>query len=1051
MVSGCQPQGKIKNKVVFLMPIANPPNKNIGKIEFCQCSNNKLIGWAIHFKDQYCSECGEFLYSLDIKNSSIDQNNELKHGVFLIESIGNDIQIRSNLQISKKTTTSNKDTINFNNEGYSFCKEAEIIIKKTNKQYFLSLKEDFAKKGTLSYSINPTDYEDMTQQALNLNLENVIFECYKNRNLPRPKLTCDGILGPFPNESPFEIQISGTLPIAVNSCLKWKFTTPNLNQLNITWKARYPFRLIGAYRDTGKPFPSFTKKDYLTGDSGQFQIKPKDDGEFIFPINLKFKINLAGVDKATSVFEYSCLIEKVDSDKISLITNTDCEIPIKSGGTIPYEAFILLKNKKTDDLYITDIQIKDDKFCVKLSTLLPLSIKNERTPILFTIQTRFFDRVRDTLNFYPIKIVIFDNKGNKWEEELNLTLIREEALDHYLAVDWGTTNTCCTIFDPKTSTFKQLTDHGKNYISSISSRFAIRKMDIKNKKYDLIVGSADSLKTDFQGKPECIISSLKRKFYNNNPEIEVYDADLTKQKITTMDLAVEYLHALIIAVEEKYSFEFKKIGFSYPTKTNKKHYTKFIEMLKKLEQSLQKVKPGVTVRTLPNYLRNEEVKNEICTTLPNFKEDKNSNQMSHTPDEACSVAIEYCISNEIKISDGPQILVVYDFGGGTIDSAVIKVFHDGEKFCSSLIGISGTTEFGGDDISNAIVQLIREKIFKFEPKVYIPIFDEGTKKDSSDIGKKNRALLFEIMEKHKKDFKILGEKEAPISFLGCLTQIKCENGKSAYENLFKDSVDLTSAQKSNLQFYPSEVYDWEIGPGNGENSGLKIRQIIQRSVDELQNICDIEQIRPSKVILAGQGCNLPLVKDIFNKRFPGLIDFDKDKAKTRLSDGLSQFLKSYDTNNDGIFSNFYPMPFVNHFTLGFKCKASSFEKLVSVGSPLHASDIKQGFSFSLELPCPTLDLFRKNYRNNLIEKIGNFNFSKIEVPDENFCLDLFKTIKIIQGFPESATGVAKGHLFFRNFTDIFLVINWGSQYYGCFKLKFINDYLDLQHAVQGRD
>ena len=128
------------------MPIANPPNKNIGKIEFCQCSNNKLIGWAIHFKDQYCSECGEFLYSLDIKNSSIDQNNELKHGVFLIESIGNDIQIRSNLQISKKTTTSNKDTINFNNEGYSFCKEAEIIIKKTNKQYFLSLKEDFAKK-----------------------------------------------------------------------------------------------------------------------------------------------------------------------------------------------------------------------------------------------------------------------------------------------------------------------------------------------------------------------------------------------------------------------------------------------------------------------------------------------------------------------------------------------------------------------------------------------------------------------------------------------------------------------------------------------------------------------------------------------------------------------------------------------------------------------------------------------------------------------------------------------------------------------------------------
>lgn len=1049
MVSGCQSQGKIKNKVVFPMPIANPPKRNIGKTEFCQCSNNRLTGWAIHLKDQYCSECGEFLYSLDFKSSSIDQKCELQHGVFLIESLGNDIQIRSNLQISKKTTTSNKDIINFNDEGYSFCKEAEIIIKETNKRYFLSLREDFAKKGTLSFSINPIDNEEMVQQALDLNLKKVTFKCYKNRNLPRPELTCDGILGPFPTENPFEILICGDLPVIANGCLNWKFTALNLNRLDISWKVRYPFKLIGAYWGNGQPFQPFDKKHYATGEFGQFSIKLKDNEHHLFPF--KFKVNLVGVDKATSVFEYSCLIEKINSDLISLIADTDCKIPIKSGGTIPYEAFIFLRNKKSDDLHITNIQIKDDKSCVKLTTLLPLSVKNERTPISFTIQTKFFDRVRDTLTFYPIEVVIFDNKGNKWFQKLNLTLIREEALDHYLAIDWGTTNTCCTIFDPKTSTFKQLTDHGKKYISSISSRFAIRKVDIKNQKYDLIVGSADSLKTDFQGKPECIISSLKRKFYNPNPEIEVYDADLTKSIITTMDLAVEYLQALIIAVEEKSSFEFKKIGFSYPTKIEKKHYTKLIEMLEKLEHSLQKVKPGVTVTTLPNYLRIEEVKNEICTPLPNFKEDKNNNQMSHTPDEACSVAIEYCNSNELKISDGPQILVVYDFGGGTIDSAVIKVFHDGEKFCSSLIGISGTTEFGGDDISNAIVQLIREKIFKFEPKVYIPIFDERTKKDSTDIGKKNRALLFDIMEKHKKDFKISGDKETPISFLGCLTQIKCENGKSAYESLFKDSVDLTSAQKSNLQFFPSEVYDWEIGPGNDENSGLKIRQIIQRSVDELQNICDIEQIKPSKVILAGQGCNLPLVKDIFNKRFPRLIDFDKDKAKTRLSVGLSIFLNSHDTNNDGIFSSFYPMPFVNHFTLGFKSKASSFEKLVSIGSALHASDIKQGFSFPLELPCnPTLDLFRKNYRNNLIQKIGAFDFRKPEVSEENFSRDLFNTIKIIQGFPEPAMGTAKGHLFFRNFIDIFLVLNWKNQYYGCFKIKYVNDYLDLQHAVQGR-
>ena len=105
----------------------------------------------------------------------------------------------------------------------------------------------------------------------------------------------------------------------------------------------------------------------------------------------------------------------------------------------------------------------------------------------------------------------------------------------------------------------------------------------------------------------------------------------------------------------------------------------------------------------------------------------------------------------------------------------------------------------------------------------------------------------------------------------------------------------------------------------------------------------------------------------------------------------------------------------------------------------------------MELPCkPSLDLFRKNYRNNSNEKIGTFDFRNAEVLEENFSTDLFKAVKITQGFPEGATGIAKGRLFFRNFNNIFLVLNWKNQYYGCFKMKCSNDYLDLQDAVQGR-
>lgn len=1030
------------------MPIVKSPKISIGKMDYCDCSQNRLNGWPVRLSDKYCSGCGTFLYSLDFVNFNIDPNCGTKTALFFIKSDGKSVQIQSNLQVRKKTYNSKSSTINYNDPAFFFCKEAELSIVDSEEKFYLFLNEELANKGVMSFSISPESLNRLILNAPVENFKRVLFKCYKSRKLPGPKLECEGIFGPFPEGNPFEIQISGELPVIVNDCLKWKFTSPNLNHLIVTWKARYPFKLFGVFLGDKKPFHSFEKKDYVTGEQGKFAIKLIDEGKNVF--QFKFIVNIAGVDKSTSVFEYKCEIEKVDSDLISLIPgNTDCKIPIKSGGVVPYEAIVILKKKSGYDLQITDIQFKDEKSCVKLTSNLPVSIKNERTSLLFSVQTMLFNRVTDINNLYPVDLVIHDNKGNKWYQKLDLTLNREDALDHYLAIDWGTTNTCFTIFDPRTGVFKQLTDHGKKFIPAITSRFAIRKVDVDNKKYDLLVGSADSLKTDFQERPECIISSLKRRFYDDPQEMQVIDADHNYFTVPVLDLVVQYLQALIIAVEDKSPFEFKKIGFSYPTKIKKKHYSRLIEMLNKLELSLQKIKPGVSVTTLPNYHSFENTGSLLLENSQVGDEDLEFKQKSHTPDEACSVAIEYYNTHEL-VAEVPQVFVIYDFGGGTIDSAVLEIFQDGEKFSSRLIGISGTHQFGGDDITNAMVQMVKEKLFKIDPKVYIPIFDEQAKKDVTDIGKKNRAILFEFMEKLKKDFKGAGEKESPISFFKVLSLIKCENGKSAFKNLFKDNVEPNLSQKNNLQFFSSEVYDWEIGPKNGENSGLKIKHVIQRSVDEILNICEMEKVKPSKVILAGQGCNLPLVRDIFNKRFPGLVDFDKDKAKTRLSVGLSHFLNSYDFHNNSLFSKFSPVPLVNHFAIGLRDNKGSFEKLLDVGNFLHTSEKKQLVSFSLNLSIfPKLDLFRKNFRTNQTEKIGTFNFRNAELVDKSISNDLFDGANICCSL-DVLSGFFKAYLFFHNFNSILLVLNRDDKYFGFFRMSLSSDYFDLQNAVQGR-
>ena len=144
-------------------------------------------------------------------------------------------------------------------------------------------------------------------------------------------------------------------------------------------------------------------------------------------------------------------------------------------------------------------------------------------------------------------------------------------------------------------------------------------------------------------------------------------------------------------------------------------------------------------------------------------------EVQRVMNEPTAAAIAYGLETGCK---GPKNILVFDFGGGTLDISVLKIENSKYK----VLAVSGDTHLGGEDIDNVIADFL---IKEFEEKT-------GT-----NLKKNNKALrrLKIAAEKAKRELSFSAEATIDIDALADGEDLNLTISRSEFEDLCQDIFD----------------------------------------------------------------------------------------------------------------------------------------------------------------------------------------------------------------------------------------------------------------------
>ena len=414
---------------------------------------------------------------------------------------------------------------------------------------------------------------------------------------------------------------------------------------------------------------------------------------------------------------------------------------------------------------------------------------------------------------YPVNFTIKSNceEAPEYEGVMNVRVNKLEEYPHYLAIDFGTTNSCCAYLDLDTFEPKLIPLDSEANPPEIMPSTIVYPSNPTDGKTHHIGNDANKFRASEIDGPY-YISSVKRwlgyrwnrQFHNN-------------QKLQPPDVVTDILKH-IIGQAEKYldtlttQSKITKCVITHPTIFSSKQR-------KDLELAFKNI--GISALELI--------------------------------DEASAASLGTISQRK---QQGDYRLLVYDFGGGTIDIVLSQIICQGNDITIEPLGYGGNSKYGGDDVTQAIVDFVldelEQRIKKEEPegnvdipylnprKVWQPSASENQKKDRAT--RLNTPLLYNSAEEMKKQLSDQDEvnRDFPLSVV-----------------------------------VGDDVQPLEILTEGKINVSISTEQLKSLIADKLyQTFADIDtMIRengkppPKIVILAGQSSKMPMVKKMMEAHF----------------------------------------------------------------------------------------------------------------------------------------------------------------------------------------
>jgi molecular chaperone DnaK (HSP70) len=387
-----------------------------------------------------------------------------------------------------------------------------------------------------------------------------------------------------------------------------------------------------------------------------------------------------------------------------------------------------------------------------------------------------------------------------------------------------------------------------------------------------------------QTAPQAFVSDLKR--WIGAPEARSYRLVTDKSGEHTRRFHVEelillYLKRLIQRTEVLLrKHRITRFGVSYPARFNPERRAAFAEIVRRL-----------------------------CDDARDDPELSEFEAMEFDIDEANAVAIDFAFDKQSKAElarvvspERPAFVAAsFDWGGGSLDTALLRfTVADGDLsypiFQSEYLGIGGDERFGGDNMTIAVMEVLRDRIREQLGAAGAALVDRIPPPDEQNQAPRQEAMAFRALWTAAEQIKIHQSRRARDEMSGAELPLQEVLAKQLVEGLAADQpAAAEELQKAiacgDLVIDLSEVYDHRIRRDMYREGRYTIRERLAEGADEL---CRFAQRRGEDihfVVLGGSACRLPLVADLFRERLPqARIIYDPRRTKFRVAYGLARYL-----------------------------------------------------------------------------------------------------------------------------------------------------------------
>lgn len=453
---------------------------------------------------------------------------------------------------------------------------------------------------------------------------------------------------------------------------------------------------------------------------------------------------------------------------------------------------------------------------------------------------------------YPIGFTITSNceTSPRYRDKLlNVTVEKLEKYPHYVAIDFGTTNSCCAYIDVDTYEPKLIPLGGEAGSPEIMpSAIIYHSRPTNETSYSVGSAAEDDRTSEIDGA--YYITSVKR--WLGYQWHRQFPRDLELQP---RDVVADILKHIVTAAEAHLDTLITRCVVTYPT---------MFTLQQREDLRLAFENNGITELILI--------------------------------DEASAASIGTIFQHREEPPRDNFKLMVYDFGGGTIDIVLSQVTNTDDEIQIEPLVRGGNPKYGGDDVTQAIVDFILDECGKLIRRVNPDLrFDipylkrrkilKPSGEPAVDKATRENAFVYDAAEEMKKG---LSEKsEVTSRFLGYL-QVKVGDNVSMLENLLRRQQQTRSTPRigndgSTLETPAQPELTVEL-------SREQLQTLIQPELNQTfvaidEMLADCGSALPDIVVLAGQSSKMPLVKEMMDAHF-------QEKYQTRVDIHLAAHPKA---------------------------------------------------------------------------------------------------------------------------------------------------------------